>query len=275
MNMTTKYLKTLKFRNAFTLIELLVVIAIIAILAALLMPALASAHEKAKRTNCLSNMKQLGASSNMYNTDFQDYMVWPNWGNDAWPACPPGWAYRGACNTPPITDGVGAATNPQLQQNMIAHLSQGAFWSYMPNANAFICPSDLTPSVGGLWPKRTFTLSTYIMNGSSCYFPNPNNQFNYGVCKANQVWNQLCILMWEPDQNIDAGCYNDGSSYPGAGLYNHPPEGLGNLHVKGGNILTVSGSAQFMSPLEYTNEESVVGKNLLWWNPDKPDGEDQ
>jgi hypothetical protein len=81
--------------------------------------------------------------------------------------------------------------------------------------------------------------------------------------------------MWEPDQNIDAGCYNDGSSYPGAGVNNHPPEGLGNLHVKGGNILTVSGSAQFMSPLEYTNEESVVGKNLLWWNPDKPDGEDQ
>src|SRR6478672_9290490 len=58
--------------SGFTLIELLVVIAIIAILAAILFPVFARARESARRATCLSNLKQLGTSFQMYAQDWEE-----------------------------------------------------------------------------------------------------------------------------------------------------------------------------------------------------------
>lgn len=61
-------------RRGFTLIELLVVIAIIAILAAILFPVFAKAREQARKTACLSNMKQIGLAMFMYAQDYDEVL---------------------------------------------------------------------------------------------------------------------------------------------------------------------------------------------------------
>ncbi len=77
----------MKIKKGFTLIELLVVISIIAVLMSIMMPALAKVREQAKKTVCMTNLKQWGVIFNMY-TNQNNNKFMPGWGSEGkWQGC--------------------------------------------------------------------------------------------------------------------------------------------------------------------------------------------
>lgn len=114
-------------KQAFTLIELLVVIAIIAILAAILFPVFARAREAARKTSCLSNLKQIGLSTLMYVQDYDETFPWLMMDN------------RNNDNSTGLSYGM-AGGGPQLNGQR-ALFMEAKFQPYIKNYQLFGCPT--------------------------------------------------------------------------------------------------------------------------------------
>ncbi len=120
----------LRTKNAFTLIELLVVIAIIAILAAILFPVFARARENARRTSCISNLKQIGLGIIQYTQDYDEHY-------------------------PATRQGVSNSTG-----NAWPYLVQ----PYVKSSQLFTCPSDTSSAnINGAWSKNGYQFHTSYM----------------------------------------------------------------------------------------------------------------
>jgi len=243
--------------GGFTLIELLVVIAIIAILAALLLPVLALAREKASRTACVSNLRQLALAMTMYTQDNNDRMPWCQWYNDYGPS----WIYMPKGNAAPdpfkLVGGV-LVDNP----TDIPFVEQGLYYGYLRNREVYYCPLDKKERND--FKYRIQRVSSYIMNGAVCGFGN----YNRPKFKITQ-FNPAAYVQWEPKVNNEGGgstgpfAYNTGHD---ASQIPNEREGIGNRHGKGAGIMGFDARVHWIPLLKYT-QEAASGPGLLWCVP--------
>jgi len=202
----------MKKRNAFTLIELLVVIAIIAILAAMLLPALASAKARARSLACKNNLKQVGLSVNLYALDFGDELPFPAEAIDSLSLF-----IKYTPNLTIVTNSynVGAYLAPYLSKGASTGAGAGEIMQLM-------CPNYMTLAPAAALASSNFvaySLRTFITNGTGGAVLRPFKSF--GIKLAVIPLPSANWMVSDSDTNIYAQFLASGltDSSGSAGVY--------------------------------------------------------
>ena len=195
--------------KAFTLIELLVVIAIIAILAALLLPALASAKQTAHSAVCLSNNKQLMLAWNTFTGDHDDRVPYASawdFGNGMEPTKEYAWAV-GSLNTSGLAE----------------YIQKSCIFSYVgKNKDVFRCPADRSNEkqvIDGkeqLVPRtRSYSMNIFVGGWSGWPFQEDKAFRVFRLMDDFQNPSERFVFLDMSDESINAGNYRvDMRGYP-------------------------------------------------------------
>ncbi len=271
-------------KSAFTLVELLVVIAIIAILAAILFPVFARARENARRTSCLSNMKQIGLGMMQYTQDYDERLPEPGLGG----------VFRNAADT-----GLGQNFTGVLPFHL-------AVQPYVKNFQVFACPSDslqlnasvnrtgvvdafkaanvpganslpaygnnlaFHQAVGEIFPDSyatNYLLSNaygYTRRADGAFVPANQSQRGRSMAEFDEV--STCWIMTEYSANPTTGL---GSYYATPGYLNNSaaPENQrwrgGMRHFEGRNWLFVDGHAKFYKDVPFESGGTALRQDQI------------
>ena len=241
-------------RRAFTLIEILVVIGIIGLLAALLFPVFAQAREEARKTTCLSNMRQLGLAFQQYANDSRG--KYPLSGNfQAWAPGYGHWVSGEAGDDKSLVSIVfppSAATPPsELAKpdfQRAAKVTDGSIFSYVKSTQVYVCPSAQYNTQLGL---------SYSMNCAMS-----------GVTVARTRAPGDIVLLVDEQYPTDGFFYARGICKPGENACS--TDALQDRHNGGGNLLFADGHVKFFRneafPLDYSTQ-GLINKSRLTGTP--------